>query len=171
MFSRFQIFVRIGPFKRCSKAMLMTKNCAENVCRATQTRNTIFVLDLSLDTWPRMTPILNTFTEIFGWYLTVPQTRSSFFYWLISIYTVAGCDKTRRDSSSNFLLWPCLWRHRWPQGQQQWVSLDKFSKSIERLFYIVNRSGSSWDLREGAKEAPRPLSIVLWIETPLLGGI
>ena len=71
-----------------------------------------------LDSWRWMTLTLNMLTGSLGWYLEVSQTRSELLYWLISIWCSFCAWQPDAPNRQTFWLWPDLWRHQWPRGQQ-----------------------------------------------------
>ena len=77
VFSPFSSFVRFGPFRNCSRAIIvfLKKNCLENMHYTAQTGK--FQCDPSLTTLPWMAFNLNVLTVSLGWYLEVSQVRST----------------------------------------------------------------------------------------------
>ena len=72
-----------------------------------------------------------------------------------------------------FLLWPDLWRHRWPPGQQNYVMLNNFGRAIKRRLNFENQPSSIWD-RRGLILAPQwgalyPSGLMFWALMSLIG--
>ena len=116
-FSDFQILSDFGASKVFRVIFrVLDENLPKNMYHATQTWDFQFVLFLT--PWPWMSLTFYFAFRKLGMVLrSIPDTIHDVL-WLISIWSDCIHDKTKHANRQTFWIWPDLWRHRWPRGQQ-----------------------------------------------------
>ena len=104
--------------------------------------------DLTCDlTWYYQWPLIASY--VLGNWRPSADFRQNAFYSMLYYSAFPW----RPVTGKTFYLWPDLWRHRWPRGQWNWISLNKFDMAFERRLNFAVPSSSFGDTR-GLKKPP-----------------
>ena len=146
-FSIFSSSVWFGPFKQFSMVIFYRSWQKTDQKLWTTSPKYFPHYDLSLTSWLWMIDLEYAHQTLRMILRSVPDTINVAVLIYFLYDTAVARDKTRYAKLSIILLWPDLWRHQGPWGQQLKVSLDKVSRSVECRWSFVNWTSTSWVLR------------------------